>query len=93
MDNTIHIFEEEAGTGNLNSIDVDSVRAMVKQMSEIDEQIKELREDKKELISDFIENYDIPKKEVMVAIRMLKGDVDPDITSFLYANIADLIDV
>ncbi len=93
MDSSIHIFEEEQKTNNLNGIDVEVVRSMVKQMNEIDEQIKDLREDKKELISDFIENHDVPKKEIMVAIRMLKGDIDPDVTSYLYANLADLVDI
>ena len=93
MDSSIHIFEEEQKANNLNGIDVEVVRSMVKQMNEIDEQIKDLREDKKELISDFIENHDVPKKEIMVAIRMLKGDIDPDITSFLYSNLADIVDI
>ena len=93
MDSSIHIFEEETRANNLNGIDVEVVRSMVRQMAEIDDQIKDLREDKKELISDFIENHDVPKKEIMVAIRMLKGDIDPDVTSYLYANLADLVDV
>ena len=93
MDSSIHIFEEESRENNLNGINVDVVRSMVKQMAEIDDQIKDLRDDKKELISDFIENHDVPKKEIMVAIRMLKGDIDPDVTSYLYANLADLVDV
>tara|TARA_A100001011_G_scaffold379364_2_gene445300 strand:+ start:917 stop:1237 length:321 start_codon:yes stop_codon:yes gene_type:complete len=93
MDSSIHIFEEENRTTTMNGIDVEVVRSMVKQMNEIDEQIKDLREDKKELISDFIENHDVPKKEIMVAIRMLKGDIDPDVTSYLYANLADLVDI
>jgi len=93
MDNSINIFEEEARPNNLNGIDVDIVRSMVKQMSEIDEQIKDLRADKKELIGDFIDNHDVPKKEIMIAIRMLKGDIDPDVTSYLYANLADIVDI
>ncbi len=93
MDSSIHIFEEENRATTMNGIDVDVVRSMVKQMNEIDEQIKDLREDKKELISDFIENHDVPKKEIMVAIRMLNGDIDPDVTSYLYANLADLVDI
>jgi len=80
--------EEEAVALNM-----DAIRSMVTQMTEIDEKIKDLRDDKKDLIADFIDTYKIPKKEVAVAIRMLKGDIDPEITSEIYANIADLVDV
>ena len=93
MDSSVHIFEEETRANNLNGIDVEVVRSMVKQMNAIDEEIKDLRDDKKELISDFIENHDVPKKEIMVAIRMLKGGIDPDVNSYLYANLADLVDI
>ena len=95
---TLRIFpengaEEEATAQEAVQLNMDAIRSMVKQMAEIDESIKDLREDKKELISDFIDTYNIPKKEVVVAIRMLKGDIDPEITSEIYSNIADLVDV
>lgn len=71
---------------------MDNVRSMVKQMGEIDEKLKELRDERKELISSFIEEYGVPKKEVMEAIKMAKGDIDPEVTASIYANIADLVD-
>ncbi len=91
---TVRIFEEEKEEkAEAQSFNMDSVRSMVRQMSEIDEQIAELRDDKKELIADFVESHDVPKKEVMLAIRMLKSDIDPEVTTDVYANIADLVDV
>ena len=90
----VRIFEEEKEEkAEVKSFDMDSVRSMVRQMSEIDDQITELRDDKKELIADFVESHDVPKKEVMLAIRMLKSDIDPEVTTDVYANIADLVDV
>ena len=71
---------------------MDSVRSMVKQMNEIEDKVKDLREEKKELFEDFVEHYNVPKKEVMIAIRMLKSDIDPETTVDIYANIADLVD-
>jgi|TARA_R110001583_G_scaffold16234_28_gene66395 hypothetical protein len=89
-DNNTDAQESEQEAVQLN---MDAIRSMVKQMAEIDDSIKDLRDDKKELISDFIDTYNIPKKEVIVAIRMLKGDIDPEITSEIYSNIADLVDI
>ena len=89
---SVRIFEEEK-ENETTEVDMESVRSMVKQMTEIDEEISSLRDDKKELISDFVDTHNVPKKEVMLAIRMLKSDVDPELTSDVYANIADLIDV
>lgn len=71
---------------------IDNVRSMVRQMSEIESKMKELREERKELISSFIEEYNVPKKEVMEAIKMAKGDIDPEVTANIYANIADLVE-
>jgi hypothetical protein len=71
---------------------MDNVRSMVKQMSEIDEKLKDLRDERKELISSFIEEYGVPKKEVMEAIKMAKSDIDPEVTASIYANIADLVE-
>jgi hypothetical protein len=96
MSDVIQIFDKSSDEEVTNSANaeftMESVRSMVKQMNEIDEGIKGLREDRKSLIQDFIDEYNIPKKEVAVAIRMLRGDVDPEITSDIYSNIADLID-
>ncbi len=94
MSDVIQIFNEDESPVDSPSAEftMDSVRSMVKQMNEIDEQIKDLRESKKEMIQDFIDEYNIPKKEVTVAIRMLKSDVDPETTVDIYTNIADLVD-
>ena len=83
MSDVIQIFNEEDNqdaSSTSSEFTMESVRSMVKQMNEIDDQIKDLRESKKEMIQDFIDEYNIPKKEVTVAIRMLKTDVDPDTT-------------
>jgi hypothetical protein len=95
MSDVIQIFNEESeqdGSSQSSEFTMESVRSMVKQMNEIDDQIKDLRESKKEMIQDFIDEYNIPKKEVSVAIRMLKADVDPETTVDIYTNIADLVD-
>ena len=95
MSDVIQIFNEEDNqdaSSTSSEFTMESVRSMVKQMNEIDDQIKDLRESKKEMIQDFIDEYNIPKKEVTVAIRMLKTDVDPDTTVDIYTNIADLVE-
>ena len=71
---------------------MDNVRSMVRQMSEIDEKLKDLRDERKELIASFIEEHGVPKKEVMEAIKMAKSDIDPEVTASIYANIADLVE-
>jgi len=94
MNDVIQIFNEDSAAEDSTSAEftMESVRSMVKQMNEIDDQIKDLRESKKEMVQDFIDEYNIPKKEVSVAIRMLKTDVDPETTVDIYSNIADLVE-
>jgi uncharacterized protein (UPF0335 family) len=70
---------------------MDQIRAFVRQVKEKEDEIKGIREDIKQLTNDFVDEYGLPKKEVNVAIRMLKGDIDPDVVSEIYANIADLV--
>lgn len=55
------------------------------------EQLEEAMNDRKDLIRD-AKRDGIPKKEIDTAIRMLKKDVDPQVTSDVFANIADLIE-
>ena len=94
MNDVIQIFNEDSAVEDSTPAEftMESVRSMVKQMNEIDDQIKDLRESKKEMVQDFIDEYNIPKKEVSVAIRMLKTDVDPETTVDIYSNIADLVE-
>ena len=99
MSNAIPIFGVESDSPSDSSevatsttFTMENVRSMVKQMNEIEDQVKELREEKKTLFDDFIENHNVPKKEVLIAIRMLKGDIDPEVTTDIYANIADLVE-
>jgi len=78
--------------GKSATCSMDQIRAFVRQVKEKEDDIKQIREDIKELTNDFVDEYGLPKKEVKVAIRMLKGDIDPDVVSEIYANIADLVD-
>lgn len=78
--------------GKTATCSMDQIRAFVRQVKEKEEEIKQIREDIKQLTTDFVDEYGLPKNEVKVAIRMLKGDVDPDIVSEIYANIADLVE-
>ena len=55
------------------------------------QEINEAKEEKKDIIRTAKMNG-VPKKEIDEAIRMLKKDVDPTMTSEIYTNIADLID-
>jgi hypothetical protein len=71
---------------------MENVRSMVRQMSELDSQIKDLRDERKKIISDFIDEHNVPKKEVMEAIKMVKSDIDPEVTASIYAHIADLVE-
>lgn len=96
-DNTIRVFEgsEQKKENSILSSEVamQQVRALVKQMKEIDEKIVELRDDRKELVKDFVDTYNVPMKEVKEAIKMLKSDIDPDVTAQIYAGIADLVEI
>jgi molecular chaperone GrpE (heat shock protein) len=71
---------------------MESVRSMVKQLNELDEQMKELRDERKRVVADFVDEYNIPLKEVKEAVKMAKSDIDPEITASIYAHIADLVE-
>jgi DNA-binding ferritin-like protein len=79
----------EVKNGNFT---MDSVRSMVKQLNEIDEQMKELRDERKRVVADFVDEYNVPIKEVKEAVKMAKSDIDPDVTASIYAHIADLVE-
>jgi len=86
----VHVLSNEEAS-NATTFSMDQVRAMVKQLNEIDDQVKDLKEQRKQIVSDFVEEYGVPKKEVTAAIRMLKSGTDPEIVSEVYAHIADLV--
>lgn len=71
---------------------MDSVRSMVKQLNEIDQQMKELRDERKRVVADFVDEYNVPLKEVKEAVKMAKSDIDPEVTASIYAHIADLVE-
>jgi flagellar hook-associated protein FlgK len=71
---------------------MESVRSMVKQLNELDGQMKELREERKRVIADFVDEYNVPLKEIKEAVKMAKSDIDPEVTASIYANIADLVE-
>jgi SMC interacting uncharacterized protein involved in chromosome segregation len=52
--------------------------------------LKDAMEDKRQLISDAKQDG-VPKKEIDTAIKMLKSDIDPKLTTEVYANIASLV--
>lgn len=79
----------EVKNGNFT---MDNVRSMVKQLNEIDTQMKELRDERKRVVADFVDEYNIPLKEVKEAVKMAKSDIDPDVTASIYAHIADLVE-
>jgi len=76
---------------NATTCSIEQIRAFVKTLKAYEDEVKEIREKIKETTNDFVDEYGLPKKEVKVAIRMLKGDIDPDVVSEIYANIADLV--
>jgi uncharacterized protein (UPF0335 family) len=90
--NNLKIKVKDGVASNASTCDMDQIRAFVRQVKEKEDEIKVIREDIKELTDDFVSTYGVPKKEIKVAIRMLKGDIDPDVVSEIYANIADLVD-
>ncbi len=47
--------------------------------------------DRKDLVAD-AKRDGIPRKEIATAEKMLKSDIDPDMTTEIYGNIADLVD-
>ena len=82
----VHINEDPPPTA-------DQLRALVRQMQEMDEDIKALQDKKKKLIEDYVTEYNVPKKEVREAIKMLKSDIDPSVTQEIYKEVADLVSV
>ncbi len=76
--------------GNATTCSMEQIRNFVKQLRELELEMEGTKKKIKDLIADFTEEYSIPKKEISAARRMLKSDIDPDITSEIYANIADL---
>jgi phage host-nuclease inhibitor protein Gam len=79
----------EVKNGNYS---MDNVRAMVRQLNEIDTQMKELREERKRVVADFVDEYSVPLKEIKEAVKMAKSDIDPEVTASIYAHIADLVE-
>lgn len=59
---------------------------LVAYKAEYDEAVEE----RKQLISD-AKSDGIPKKEIDTAIQMLKKDIDPNLTTEVFTNIADLV--
>jgi uncharacterized protein (UPF0335 family) len=55
------------------------------------DQVEKLKEQKKDIIAD-AKTFGIPKKEIDVAIKALKSDIDLDSASEIYAEIADLVE-
>lgn len=89
MPEGVRVFAEEKAQATVCSME--TIRSFVKQIGEMEDEIHTKREEIKQLTADFSDEYGIPKKEIKAAIRMLKSDVDPEIASEIYANIADLI--
>lgn len=83
----------EGDKSNATTVDMDTIRAYIKQLNEIEVEQKALRRKKKELVDDFSDTYGIPKKSIAAAVRLLKSQADLDEVSVIYANIADLVDV
>jgi molecular chaperone GrpE (heat shock protein) len=79
----------EVKNGNYS---MDNVRSMVRQLNELDAQMKELREERKRVVADFVDEYNVPLKEVKEAVKMAKSDIDPEVTASIYAHIADLVE-
>ena len=57
---------------------------------EYNQKIDDLKLEKADLFSEAKTNG-VPKKEIDTAIKMLRSDIDPDSTTEIYANIADLV--
>lgn len=55
------------------------------------EKIEFLKEEKSNLIAEAKEQG-MPKKEIDVAIKALKSDIDLDVSTEIYANVSDLIE-
>lgn len=58
---------------------------------EYQDKIDALKEDRRDLISE-AKQKGVPKKEVEVAIKMLKQDIDPEVSTEIYSNISDLVE-
>jgi len=52
--------------------------------------LKDATEDKRQLVADAKQDG-VPRKEIDTAIKMLKSDIDPKITTDVYANISNLV--
>jgi SMC interacting uncharacterized protein involved in chromosome segregation len=56
-----------------------------------EEKLQEAMEDKRQLIAD-AKDDGVPRKEIDAAIKMLKKDIDPELTTEVYTNISDLVE-
>ena len=60
-------------------------------LSRVKNELDDLINERKQLVSD-AKDDGIPRKEVDLAIQALKKDIDMEVSTSVYANIADLID-
>lgn len=81
IDEKIKALKEERKDVIMNSSVIQGYQEVLDDATEV----------KRQLISDAKQDG-VPRKEIDEAIKMLKGDIDPQITTEIYANISDLVD-
>tara|TARA_R110002074_G_scaffold341555_1_gene512074 strand:- start:1673 stop:1966 length:294 start_codon:yes stop_codon:yes gene_type:complete len=88
----LKVYVGDNAKTNATTCSMEQIRSFVKTIKAYEQEITDVREKIKQTTNDFVDEYGLPKKEVKVAIRMLKGDIDPEMVSAIYVNIADLIE-
>ena len=87
---TIRIFndsEEQSQDDVTTAWSMDDVKDYVKQYVVYEQQIKDLKESRKEWSQEFLKDKSIPKKELAQALRAAKAKIDMDVVNEIYENI------
>ena len=69
------------------SWDLNKVKEYVQKITEYDEQIKLIQEQKREWSKEFIEEHDLPKKEIAQALSIFKKNVDIEVVTEILSTV------
>ena len=87
----IKLFESEDSTTE-EAWTMEDVVSYVKQYLVYEEEIKALQESRREWSKEFLEEKNIPKKELTQAIAIVKKDLNFDVLTDIHTNISKVFD-
>ena len=82
------LFDDESST--TQEWDMNDVKKYVETYMEYENQIKTLQESRREWSKEFIDDKNLPKKELGQALSLAKKDLDVDLTFEIHSNIATM---